>query len=738
MRSRLALPWLLAGLLGGALLLWPWGAAQRSWLDLQLRWAAPAQVDGVLHVDIDDASLRALRDELGPWPLPRDAYALLIEALREAGARAIVLDLVLSDARAGDAALVRAIGRGGAPVLLAAASPDGRSLSLPHEGLLAARPLVGLVTAPLDPDGVLRHWSPRTDGVAPMPLAVLQSLNERPRLSPDAGGRLTPRLAREEPARLAFAPLVQAARNGALDAASQRLIQGRVVFIGASGVYADRVMSPLGQRDGASLLASSYAALRDGLVLRPLPAAAQAALLLLVLLPAGLAWRAAPPRPSLLLGTHAALLALLGALVLLLPLRGWWIDPTAALAALALSLGLQLFHQQREARRQAERLRQEQQIAAAARLAQSQFLATISHELRTPLSAVLGLAELLGQGQLSDTQRRQVRLIGSAGRSLLTLIDELLDLSRIDRGRLDLHAEPTALTPLLEDTLALLAPRAAERQVRCELQLEPGLPEAVRVDAQRLRQVLLNLLGNAIKFAPQGHVSLQVTRRADGRLLFAVSDTGIGIDSSQLQRIFEPFLQAQGQDARLGGSGLGLAISRQLVRLMGGDIEVHSVPGAGSRFAFALDLPACPVPAPAHPPSPPARRGLQLLLAEDDELLAELLQAQLAPLVSAGGQIERAGNGHLALALLKRLRFDLLLIDLNLPGLDGHAVVRALREHERQQGLPRLPVVALSAHAHADDAQASLAAGCDAHLNKPIDQGQLLDALRRWAPPSPG
>jgi CheY-like chemotaxis protein len=277
--------------------------------------------------------------------------------------------------------------------------------------------------------------------------------------------------------------------------------------------------------------------------------------------------------------------------------------------------------------------------------------------------------------------------------------------------------------------------RAAERSVHCELLLGPGLPDWVMADAQRLSQVLLNLLGNAIKFTPQGRVTLHASCLPDGRLQFSVSDTGIGIASSQLQRIFEPFMQAQGQDStRYGGSGLGLAISRQLVRLMGGEIEVQSVPGAGSRFAFALALPVAEPPA-----AKPLRKAvgdadLQLLLAEDDDVVAEVLLAQLAPL---GWRIERASNGHLAVALAKRIRFDLILVDVQLPGLDGHHVVRALREHEREQGLPRTPMLALSAHAYADDARASIAAGCDEHLSKPIGQQRLLEVLRRWAPVAP-
>jgi signal transduction histidine kinase/ActR/RegA family two-component response regulator len=758
-RRALLAQTLLAALAGLALLLWPLAPMQRVWLDLQLRWAAPEMAaSGVLVLDIDDASLAALRADFGSWPLPRDAYALVIEALRDAGARAIVIDLVLADPRDGDAALARSLARPGAPVLLAAAgvpgsltprlpsSPAGEpaplawsQISLPADSLsLAGRPpRAGVVTTPLDPDGSLRHWwlshaSPQGQWPV-MPLAVLQALRQPLALRPDAQGRITPLLPRGGVATLPFARVALAAREGRSGDAVLRAAQDQVVFIGASSLYTDAVMTALGQQSGSALLASSYAAMRDGRGLQALPTLAALGLLLLGLLPSlGLLLRGRlRPRDALLAAVAALLLlALLG--LWLAPQRGYWMDPGPALLALLLALMLQLAHHQRQTAREAERQLRERQMAEAANAAKSAFLATVSHELRTPLSAVLGLSELLAQSPLNEPQRRQVQLLGSAGRSLLTLIDELLDLSRIDMGRLDLHPEPARLAGLLEDCVALMQARAAERSVHCELLLGPGLPDWVMVDAQRLSQVLLNLLGNAIKFTPQGRVTLHAARLSDDRLQFSVSDTGIGIASSQLQRIFEPFMQAQGHDStRFGGSGLGLAISRQLVRLMGGDIEVQSVPGAGSRFAFALTLPpaeAQPTPA---PPKPAGDADLQLLIAEDDDVVAEVLLAQLAPL---GWRIERASNGHLAVALAKRLRFDLILVDVQLPGLDGHRVVRALREHERQQGLPRTAVLALSAHAYADDARASIAAGCDEHLSKPVSQERLLAALRRWAP----
>lgn len=758
-RRTLALHALLGALVGLALLLWPPASVQRVWLDAQLRWAAPQSPPaGVLVYDIDDAALATLRAEFGPWPLGRDTYARVVDALREAGARAVVLNLVLADPREGDSALARSLARREPPVLLAVAGvpsvlptrgvvPDGHvawaAFSQPAAGLTpeGQTPRLGVITTPLEADGHLRHW--HLHHAAPqgrwplMPLAVLGALHEPQRLAPDAQGRVTPLvgIGAGGVRTLSFAPLARAARERRLTDESLRAARGQVVFIGASAQLADTVMTAVGQQHGTALLAQTYAALRDGRGVQALSPMAGLGLLALGLVPALWAVLAGRTRPAPFAAAAVLVLAALATLLLTLaPRWGLWMDASPALGALALTALLHLAGHQRHAQQQAAHLLRERQLADAANQAKSEFLANVSHELRTPLSAVLGLSELLAQSHLTDVQRRHVELLGGAGRSLLTLIDELLDLSRIEMQRFQLHPAPTHLPSLLEDAVAISQARAGGRPLHCDLALDPDLPPWVLVDAQRLSQVLLNLLGNAIKFTPRGRVSLHASLEQAGRVQFAVSDTGIGIASSQLQRIFEPFVQSQGQAARYGGTGLGLAISRELVRLMGGDIEVHSVPGAGSSFSFSLPLAACePAQAePAHTELPTA--GLHVLLAEDDDVIAEVTLAQLAPV---SPRVERATNGHLALALFQRMRFDLVLLDLQLPGLDGHRVVRSLREHERRHDLPRTPVLALSAHAHADDARASLAAGCDAHLSKPVSQQRLLQALRRWAPEEP-
>ncbi len=672
----------------------------------------------------------------------------MIEALRDAGARAVVIDLVLADPRPGDAALARAIARDGAPVVLAAAGQlpfnaprtQWASFTLAHPNLWHEGPLPpsGVVTAPLESDGRLRYlWlTHRAEGrtLAAMPLAVLNALKEPQQAALDAQGRVTLALRNDAQSgvhTLPFAPLAMAAQRGELNHSSLRAANNQVVFIGSSALLSDAALTPVGQLNGTAVLAQAYAALRDGRTLSAAPSTLTGVLLALALLPSLWALLRGRTEPWLACVAAAAGTILLGALM-----PWWvvqhqrWIDPSPALLALALGLVLHLVIHQRWTQKQSRRLLQEQRVAEQANQAKSVFLANMSHELRTPLAAVLGLSELLSKSLMPEPQQRQVQLLQRAGRSLLTLIDELLDLSRIDMNRLAIASAPTELPVLLNDAIDMMQARATERRVRCELVAHPDLPRWVLADRLRLQQVLLNLLGNAIKFTPRGQVQLLVGLLPDGRIQFSVTDTGIGIAASQLQRIFEPFLQAQGQDGtRYGGSGLGLAISRQLVRLMGGDIDVLSVPGAGSRFAFALNLPPCE--APSAPPAPPAELAgdLRVLLAEDDDVSAEVLIAQLQPY---GVAVDRANNGHLALTMAQRERYDVVLLDLQMPGLNGHEVARAIREHESATDQARTPVLALSAHAYAEDAQASLAAGCDEHLVKPISQRALVEALRRW------
>ena len=773
---------LLAGLLLWAVPLGDW--LSRPFMDAQARWAATRQpVEGVLVIDIDDASLRTLQPRLGAWPYPRDVYALAIETLRSAGARAIAIDLLLSEPGAGDRALSRALARDGAPVVLAAAGLRGpalhapapplprqaapapiaagrdalpahpwRELAFPSPTLWPAPerlPTVGVITHPLDDDGRLRRaslWHEAAGQRWPsFALAVWQASAPAGATPPawpvdDMGSIAVPApMPGRTPALLPFSTLALAALGDSASADLEAAVRGRVVFIGSSALLGDAVLGASGQISGTALLAQTYVALRDQRVLAPPSWLSTSTLLALALLPPLWVWRRGRSLPG-----HDALATLVGAAAVVA--AGWaWLRfghaqsqwaPAFAVLLAGLLLGL-LAHQVAMLATQ-RRLAYERAVAAEASRAKSEFLANVSHEIRTPINALLGIAELLGESELTREQRRHVEVFRSSGQSLFELINDLLDLSKIEAGRLELHRAPLCLRTLLEERIALLAPRAQQKGLTLEFDIGTDVPDAVSGDATRLAQTLTNLLGNAIKFTPAGRVRLEVRRDGDGeRLSFAVSDTGIGIAPSKLESIFEPFTQADGSVTRaFGGTGLGLSITRSLVQLMGGTIDVQSTPGVGTTFTLRLAMPAAEMPAdvPVVAAPEPARApddALSVLLAEDNETNVYLFQSMLS---SSGCRIDVAANGQSAIDQWRRSRYDVIFMDVQMPGMDGHAATRAIRRLETEHGRPRVPIFALSAHAFATDAQASLAAGCDRHLTKPMSKATLLAALASLRP----
>ena len=773
---------LLAGLVLAALPLHE--GLSRPFVDAQSRWAAaPQPAQGVLVIDIDDASLRALQPRLGAWPYPRDVYALAIETLRDAGARAIAIDLLLSEPGNGDRALSRALARDGAPVVLAAAGLRGPALhgapsasdavaahhapKTGNDNALPAQswpelawpvrslwpapdqaPRIGVITDPLDDDGRLRRtslWHEAEGRRWPsFALAVWQATAPTGAVAAwpvDAQGRIAaPALL---PGRMApvmpFDVLARAALGDGGGPSLDAQVRGRVVFIGSSALLGDAVLVPTGQVSGTALLAQTYTALRDGHVVAPPSWRTEAALMALALLPALLIWRRGRARPA-----RDAVEALLGVAAVVAAGWAWatwgqtqthWAPPLAMLlAGTALAL---LAHQLAMVATQ-RRLDYERAVAAEASRAKSQFLANVSHEIRTPMNALLGIAELLAETPLTPEQKRHVEVFRSSGQSLFELINDLLDLSKIEAGRLELHSEPLRLRALLEERITLLTPRAREKGLALQLQIASDVPAVVRGDATRLAQTLTNLLGNAIKFTPAGDVTLSVAREDGNTLRFAVTDTGIGIAPSKLETIFEPFTQADGSVTRaFGGTGLGLSITRSLVGLMNGNITVTSTPGSGTTFWLRLPMPAAELPelpvapSPAGPPDRTSGARLAVLLAEDNEVNVYLVESMLA---GAGCKIDVAPNGQSAVDQWRRTHYDLIFMDVQMPGMDGHAATRAIRQLETQMGRPRVPIYALSAHAFASDAQASLAAGCDAHLAKPASKATLLTALATVRP----
>ncbi len=374
--------------------------------------------------------------------------------------------------------------------------------------------------------------------------------------------------------------------------------------------------------------------------------------------------------------------------------------------------------------------------AEAANESKSRFLASMSHEMRTPLNAVLGMNRLMLASGLDGKLRHYAQLIESSGQMLLALINDILDLSKIEAGRMELESIEVDVRGVVQDVVSLLRERAQARGLGLEVRVRSAWPPLLQGDAGRLRQVLLNLIGNAIKFTEQGEVVVEVDAQvqAGGQVALdiAVIDTGIGIDAAQLATLFQRFTQADSSTSRrYGGSGLGLAISREIIELMGGRITVHSEPGHGSTFRVELKLPLHE-PQGAHPREPaedtPAgdTPALRILVAEDNEVNQILIRAILDQL---GHTCDLVANGELAVQQVQARNYDVVLMDVQMPVLDGVGATRAIR---RLPGpAARVPIIAMTANALAEHRAAYLGAGMDDYLTKPVDVGALRRALLR-------
>jgi signal transduction histidine kinase/ActR/RegA family two-component response regulator len=370
--------------------------------------------------------------------------------------------------------------------------------------------------------------------------------------------------------------------------------------------------------------------------------------------------------------------------------------------------------------------------AEVANAAKSEFLARMSHELRTPLNAVLGYAQILRMDAgLSSRQQTGLGIIQSSGEHLLTLIVDILDLARIEAGKTVIDSGPVDLAGLVCSVADIVRVKAEEKGLTFVVDADPALPAHVLGDEKRLRQVLINLLGNAVKFTDNGHVTLRARNlRPDGRgvrLRFEVHDSGVGISAEAAKRLFQPFEQAGEARHRSAGTGLGLAISRQLVRLMGGDVQVRSQPGTGSVFWFELTLPLADTPS-AQPSARPAVQGYdgpaRRIVVADDVPANRLMLCEM--LRRLGFDVHEAADGQEALEQVRCLQPDLLLMDVRMPKLDGLEATVQLRQDAATRALP---VVLVSANASAADRAKGLAAGAVDFLAKPVDHEQLLAVL---------
>ncbi|OSM07095.1 putative periplasmic sensor hybrid histidine kinase [Magnetofaba australis IT-1] len=373
-----------------------------------------------------------------------------------------------------------------------------------------------------------------------------------------------------------------------------------------------------------------------------------------------------------------------------------------------------------------------ERIQAADR-SKNEFLANMSHEIRTPMNVILGMSELLLAEETDPRRKSYLETAHSAGEGLLSLINDILDIAKIEAGELEMHPTPLQIPTLVHAIARIFQQEASDKRLELITQLDDGLPEWVMGDAHRLRQVLINLVGNALKFTPAGQVAISVRRSGDICYRFAVTDTGIGIPADKLEHVFQPFSQADATiTRRFGGSGLGLAICRDIVQKMGGKMAIESQEGAGSTIAFELPLPACPAPVeenPAHgiaSETPIAPMGLSILVAEDSEDNVALLRAYTH---KSPHRLTVVNNGRQAVDAFCENTFDLVLMDVQMPLMDGYAATQEIRNWERMRQRAPTPIWALSAHAYDEARNQSLRAGCDGHLTKPIKKRDLMAFL---------
>ncbi|MBF0379769.1 MAG: AAA family ATPase [Magnetococcales bacterium] len=385
-------------------------------------------------------------------------------------------------------------------------------------------------------------------------------------------------------------------------------------------------------------------------------------------------------------------------------------------------------------------LREAKDQAESANRAKSEFLAVMSHELRTPLNAILGMADVVLESNLDERQLRCLNVLHRAGKNMLSLVDDILNLAQVESGRVVLEHKDIDLYEFNKNALEINAQNASKKGLLLNFSINANAPGFFKGDPNRIRQVLLNLLGNAVKFTDSGEITLRVSTMDSGHLLFSVKDSGIGISQEQVELIFKPFTQADSSSTRRhGGVGLGLALSKRLVEVMGGDIWVESELGKGSIFNFSIPLNSQNTnqnktnEQPSRADNPKDKNGVEpatgvsILLVEDVQANVMVIEAYLQ---DTPHLLEVVFDGKQALEKIKTGNtYDLILMDIQMEGMDGHEATRQIREWEKEQGRQKNVIYALSAHARIEDEAKSIAAGCDGHINKPIAKKTVNDII---------
>ncbi len=741
--------------------------------DATQQWLGrPADLSGVMVFDVDEESMTRLQPQLGPWPYERDIYALVTRYLLASRARSVVFDVLFSEARRGDADFARELSP---RVVIAGAAlpfPFERSaayrqqlkeVSLPESSLLPSRlwsdltlPLemltksgarVGVISVQPDADGVLRRiallhraYERRLPALAfagllaAEPQAVLAgedgriSLGERHWPVNDKGETAVrfPSNARQLQVQ-PFYKLALAAAGAPGYEALREAVNDKVVFVGSSSaVLGDFAYTPLGRMPGLYLNAYVHAALDRGAVIRPGGAPLDVLLFVLFLLPAlVLRARLARIRPRQF-AAGASLLALMaaasGAALGLAGIESAWL---AALLAGALTLLLTSFEWLARLYRERQRLELSRRAALEAARLKTEFLNTMTHELRTPIASIKGFNRVNQDNIGADARRKNAAIIARACDHLLALVSNNLDIAKMEAGQMVIDARAEDMREFAGEVLATLQPQAHDKALALELELGDSVPPVLAIDAFRLKQILLNLISNAIKYTPAGKVTLGVSWQ-QGWLALAVRDTGPGMDAATLKRIFEPFRQDGSTASSRSGTGLGLAITRRLAHLMGGEIEASATPGEGSCFTVRIRAALAALAPPEAelkelPAAAPVKLSGQVLLADDDEDLRSLLEMHLAAM---GLEVTAVVNGHDAVEAVLARPYSCIIMDMQMPVLDGYSAAAAMRAGGYGGG-----ILGLTAHDAPEILARARAAGCSEVLTKPLTRTQLRAAL---------
>lgn len=751
--------------------------------DMHGRWLAPTiAFDDVAVIDVDEESVAQLQPRLGPWPYDREVYALVVQWLKSAGVEAIGFDILFSEARKGDDVLAAALDA--RTVLAAAALPytferDGNyrarlvqkawgtapgngvfalsDLTLPH-ALLTQNARIGVISAPVDSDGILRRvplaFSVYGQLAPSMALALVTLKDSAPQVTMNeggftVGGKTWPVSPVSEvllryPANiesLRTVPFYQVAlaASGApgmvpLADTLRAALKGRRVVVGSSSAaLGDYVQTPAGRVAGVKMQALIAQLLLSGQVLRPRALGWELALLggvLWLVLAAGAPrWRANNGVQWGVLPLLMVFTAAFGAMALA---RGQSIGLLFPITAGVLTHLSGALFQQAQLFRQNQRLEMEKRAAQQADALKSQFLSHITHELRTPLTAIMGFNNINWHDSALGREQRMKNgeIVDRNCQHMLSLVNNLLDQAKIDAGQLTIQRHPDSPRTVVADAITTVQPLLRGKPVVLKAD-DVGVPELLDIDAFRLRQIVLNLLSNAIKFTEKGEISV-VSSWSEGELTLAVIDTGPGMSEDAVKRLFTAFHQADGSvAAKHGGTGLGLTISRNLARLMGGDIKVRGAPGQGTVFTVTIAAaavapePAAPVaavPASATPQAEP-RAVLQglVLIAEDMPDTRALVARHLERL---GLTVLQAENGEQAIEVALAKRPDVVLMDMDMPLVAGSEATRTLR----MCGFSA-PILALTAHKSDEERTRALAAGCNSIVEKPMTRASLLTAL---------